>query len=105
VAPELAVPLPAPEPPSAGPEGEPAQPPAVAIDTGRSPPGTPRVSLTFLQWSSDPDRRFAFVSIDGAPAQRVREGDTTSGMTVAQITPTGVQFKRESQLFMIRPRH
>jgi len=36
---------------------------------------------------------------------RVREGDTASGMTVAEITPTGVQFKREGQLFMIRPRH
>ncbi|MBI3768425.1 MAG: hypothetical protein HY271_08000 [Deltaproteobacteria bacterium] len=97
-------PLPAPEPPPAA-GAEPAQPPPVAIDTGRSPPGSPRVALTFLQWSSDPERRFAFVSIDGAPAQRVREGDTASGMTVAQITPTGVQFKREGQLFMIRPRH
>lgn len=105
LAPALAPPPPAPEPPPAPAEGETGQPPTMVIDTGRSPPGTPRVSLTFLQWSADPERRFAFVSIDGAPAQRVREGDTTSGMTVAQITPTGVQFRRESQLFMIRPRH
>jgi hypothetical protein len=105
IAPVLAPPPPAPEPLPAPPEGEPAQSPVVTIDTGRSPPGSPRVSLTFLQWSSDPDRRFAFVSIDGAPAQRVREGDTPNGMTVAEITPTGVQFKREGQLFMIRPRH
>jgi hypothetical protein len=91
--------------PAAPAEAEPEQPPPVVIDTGRSPPGAPRVSLTFLQWSADPDRRFAFVSIDGAPSQRVREGDMASGMTVAQITPTGVQFRREGQLFMIRPRH
>ena len=85
--------------------GQPAQPPPVLFDTGRSPPGSPRVSLTFLQWSSDPDRRFAFISIDGAPSQRVREGDSANGMTVSQITQNGVQFQREGQLFMIRPRH
>jgi hypothetical protein len=63
------------------------------------------VALTFLQWSADPARRFAFVSVDGAPAQRLREGDTTSGLTVAEILPSGVQFKREGQIFVIRPRH
>jgi hypothetical protein len=103
--PAVAPPAPAPEPLPPPVQAEPAQPPAVVIDTGRSPPGTPRVALTFLQWSADPNRRFAFVSIDGAPAMRVREGDTASGMTVAEITPTGVEFKREGQLFMIRPRH
>jgi hypothetical protein len=87
------------------PEAPPAAPPTNVIDTGRSPTGAPRVSLTFLQWSSDPDRRFAFVSIDGAPSVRVREGDTASGMSVSQITPTGVQFQREGQSFIIRPRH
>jgi len=99
------VPAPPPVVPAPPAEAEPASPPPVTIDTGRSPPGSPRVALTFLQWSADPDRRFAFISVDGAPAQRVREGDTTSGLTVAQITPTGVQFKREGQVFMIRPRH
>jgi hypothetical protein len=92
-------------PPAETEPGQPPQPPPVVIDTGRSPPGSPRVSLTFLQWSADPDRRFAFISIDGAPSQRVREGDTASGMTVGQITQTGVQFQREGQVFMIRPRH
>lgn len=100
-----AEPAPPPVVPAPPAEAEPPSPPPVVIDTGRSPPGSPRVALTFLQWSSDPDRRFAFISIDGAPAQRVREGDSTSGMTVSQITPTGVQFKREGQVFMIRPRH
>ncbi len=101
----VAPPPPAPESPPAPPQAEPAQPPATVIDTGRSPPGSPRVALTFLQWSADPSRRFAFVSIDGAPAVRIREGDTPSGLTVAEITRTGVQFKREGQVFMIRPRH
>lgn len=87
---------PVPEPPPAPPE---------LIDTGRSPPGAPKVVLSFLQWSTEPARRFALVSIDGAPSQRVREGDAAAGMTVAQITPTGVQFSREGKLFMIRTRH
>lgn len=94
--------------PEAAPEPDvapPAAPPSSVIDTGRAPTGAPRVALTFLQWSADPDRRFAFVSIDGAPSVRVREGDTASGMSVSQITPTGVQFQREGQSFIIRPRH
>jgi hypothetical protein len=86
-------------------EPEPPPAPPTVIDTGRSPPGAPRVALSFLQWSPDPTRRFALISIDGAPSQRVREGDTAAGLTVAQITPGGVQFKHEANLFTIRPRH
>ena len=100
----MAAPVPAPQNPIAT-EPEPAPAPATVIDTGRSPPGAPRVALSFLQWSPDPARRFAFVSVDGAPSQRIREGDTPGGLTVAQITPTGVQFKRDGNLFTIRPRH
>ena len=88
---------------AAAPEPQPSPP--TVIDTGRSPPGAPRVALSFLQWSPDPSRRFALVSIDGAPSQRVREGDTAGSMTVAQISPTGVQFRRDGNLFTIRPRH
>ncbi len=96
------------EPPGAEvpePEVEPEPPPATLFDTGRSPPGAPRVALSFLQWPSDPARRFAFISIDGAPTQRIHEGEVTAGLTVAAITPTGVQFKREGTTFVIRPRH
>ena len=96
--------LPAAEPtPEAEPQPEP--PKITETDTGRSPPGAPKVLLSFLQWSPDPARRFAFVSVDGSPSQRVREGDTTAGMTVAQITPTGVQLRSEGAVFTIRPRH
>ncbi len=104
-------PEPAPEPPpteepaAVQPEPE-AEPPAETVfDTGRSPPGAPKVALSFLQWSADPAKRFAFISIDGAPSQRVREGETAAGLTVAAITPGGIQFKREGQTFVIRPRH
>lgn len=86
-------------------EPEPEASPETLFDTGRSPPGAPKVALSFLQWSSDPARRFAFISIDGAPSQRVHEGEVAGGLTVAAITPTGVQFKREGTVFVIRPRH
>ena len=79
--------------------------PEVVIDTGRSPPGTPRVALSFLQWSQDPGRRFAFISVDGGPAQRVQEGDTMGGLTVAQILPGAVQLRGSGTSFVIRPRH
>jgi len=86
-------------------EPEPEASPETIFDTGRSKPGAPKVALSFLQWSSDPARRFAFISIDGAPSQRVHEGEVAGGLTVAAITPTGVQFKREGSIFVIRPRH
>jgi hypothetical protein len=86
-------------------EAEPAPGPPTIIDTGRSPPGAPRVTLSFLQWSAEPGRRFAFISIDGAPSQRVQEGDTAGGVSVARITPTGVELKHEDKVFIIRPRH
>ena len=87
------------------PEPEPESPGETLFDTGRSPPGAPKVALSFLQWSSDPARRFAFISIDGAPTQRIHEGEVAAGLTVAAITPTGVQFKRDGTVFVIRPRH
>lgn len=87
------------------PDAEPETSPETLVDTGRSPPGAPKVALSFLQWSTDPARRFAFISIDGAPTQRIREGEVAAGLTVAAITPTGVQFKREGTVFVIRPRH
>ncbi len=86
-------------------EPEPEASPENLVDTGRSPPGAPKVALSFLQWSADPARRFAFISVDGAPTQRIREGEVAAGLTVAAITPTGVQFKREGTIFVIRPRH
>jgi len=89
----------------AEPEPEPETPAETLVDTGRSPPGAPKVALSFLQWSADPARRFAFISIDGQPSQRVREGESAAGMTIAAITPNGVQFKREGTSFVIRPRH
>ena len=91
--------------PDLEPEPEPETPAETLVDTGRSPPGAPKVALSFLQWSAEPARRFAFISIDGAPTQRVREGEIAAGLTVAAITPTGVQFKREGTIFVIRPRH
>jgi hypothetical protein len=87
------------------PEAEPEATPDALVDTGRSPPGAPKVALSFLQWSADPAKRFAFISVDGGATQRVREGEVTSGLTVAAITPTGIQFKREGTTFVIRPRH
>ncbi len=75
------------------------------IDTGRSPPGAPQVTLSFLQWSSDPMRRFAFLSVDAGPSQRVREGDAVGAATIDLITPNGVRLRHEDTLFMIRSRH
>jgi hypothetical protein len=84
---------------------EAAPPPPPVIDTGRSPTGAPRVTLSFLQYSADPARRFAFISIDGAPSQRIREGESAGGVTVDHINPDGVQLRHAETQFIIRPRH
>lgn len=86
-------------------EAAPPPPQEKLFDTGRSPAGQPKVVLSFLQWSADPARRFAVISIEGAPSQRVQEGDTAGGMTVAAITPTGVRLKHDATVFTITPRH
>jgi hypothetical protein len=84
---------------------EAAPPPPPVIDTGRSPTGAPRVTLSFLQYSADPARRFAFISIDGAPSQRIREGESAGGITVDHINADGVQLRHAETQFIIRPRH
>ena len=75
------------------------------FDTGRSPPGAPRVTLSFLQWSADPARRFAFISVDGAASQRVQEGDSAGGVNIDEINPGGVRLRHGETRFVIRPRH
>ncbi len=86
-------------------DSPPAESDTTVIDTGRSPPGAPRVTLSFLQYSADPARRFAFLSVDGGPSQRVREGDAAGAASVDLITPDGVRLRHADTLFVIRPRH
>jgi hypothetical protein len=50
-------------------------------------------SLSFLQWSSDPDRRIAFLRVNGGPLTMAHEGDTIGGYTVVEIRQTSVELQ------------
>ncbi len=75
------------------------------VDTGRSPPGVPKVVLGLLQWSPEPSRRFAFISVDGSPYQKLREGEAARGLAITSIDKDSVTFRYESTRFVIRARH
>jgi hypothetical protein len=76
----------------------PAEPPVLR----RSPGGAPQVSINILQWSSEPDRRFAFVSVDGGGMTQVREGDRIGGLTVKHIHQQMIEFGFNDSTFLLR---
>jgi aspartate 1-decarboxylase len=44
------------------------------------------------QWHPQAERRIAFVSLDGAAARRIQEGDVVGRYVVSEIQPSGVVF-------------
>lgn len=68
----------------------------------RSPGGAPQVSINILQWSSEPERRFAFVSVDGGGMTQVREGDRIGGLTVKHIHQQMIEFGFNDSSFLLR---
>ncbi len=69
----------------------------------RAPSGAPSVRINILQYSRDPDRRFAYMSLEGQPAMtQVREGESYQGLTVKRIFPDVVEFDHSGSLFLLR---
>ena len=69
----------------------------------RAPSGAPQVRINILQYSPDPARRFAYVSVEGAGAMtQVREGESYEGLTVRRILPEMVEFANSTSTFMLR---
>jgi len=61
------------------------------------------VRINILQYSPDPARRFAYVSVEGAGAMtQVREGESYEGLTVRRILPEMVEFANSTSTFMLR---
>ncbi len=102
---------PAPVPPPAQPVAVPPPPQPIAqaapvpADEGlrRPPSSAPQVRINILQWSNDPGRRFAYMSIDGNSAMtQVREGESYQGLTVTRIFPEQVEFAHQGSTFLLR---
>lgn len=78
---------------------------AEPIDEGlrRPPSNAPQVRINILQYSTEPRRRFAYMSIDGNPSMtQVREGESYQGLTVKRIFPEKIEFAHEGSTFLLR---
>jgi hypothetical protein len=67
-----------------------------ASSTSRTPPPSSsspaNTSLSFLQWSPEPERRIAFIKVNGGPLTLAHEGDTVGGFTVVEIRRDAVEL-------------
>jgi len=68
----------------------------------RAPGGAPQVAINILQWSAEPGRRFAFVSVDGGNMTQVREGDHIGGLTIKHIHQQMIEFGFNDSTFLLR---
>ena len=78
-----------------------ASPASAREDTTSSPPNT---SLTFLQWSADPEKRVASIKVGTGPATIAHEGDSVEGMTVVKIRPDAVELRSGESRYLLKAR-
>jgi hypothetical protein len=62
-------------------------------------------SVSFLQWSADPEKRIAFIRINGGPMAMAHEGDTIGGYTVVEIRQNAVELKSGETHMTLRTPH
>jgi len=85
-----------------------SEPPAVeppAAELAQEPEqlalAAPSLGLERTRWHPTPERREANVSIDGT-SRLIRQGDTTLGYRVVEITPSAVVFGRDGDTVRVR---
>ena len=79
-----------------------APPPA---STGEETPSAlSGASLSFLQWSADPEKRVASIKIGTSPATIAHEGDAIEGMTVVKIRPDAVELRSGNSHYVLKAR-
>lgn len=74
------------------PSAAPASSSSVSADT----------SLSFLQWSPEPEKRIAFIKVKGGPLTLVHEGDTVAGFTVEEIRRDAVDLRSGNTRLTLR---
>jgi hypothetical protein len=67
-----------------------------------SSPSPPNSSLSFLQWSTDPDKRIAFIKLDGGPLTLAHEGDLIGEYTVVEIRQNSVELRAKNKTFSLQ---
>jgi hypothetical protein len=89
-----AEPTPSPAPEAARPRPAPPKPrPAPAV--ARAP--EPKVVVERTIWHPDPERRRAWVRLEGRASTELHEGDALGGVAVRRIEPSGVVFVVEGR--------
>lgn len=73
-----------------------------AVDETTSPP-TP-ASVSFLQWSPEPEKRMAFIKVGDAPTTLAHEGDTVNGVTVVKIRQGTVELQSGESRWTLKAR-
>lgn len=68
-----------------------------------APTSSSGTALSFLQWSSDPQRRIAFLRVNGGPLTMAHEGDTVGGYTVVEIRQDAVELQSGETRMTLRP--
>jgi len=68
-----------------------------------SPPPTP-ASVSFLQWSPEPEKRMAFIKVGDAPTALAHEGDTVNGVTVVKIRQGAVELQSGESRWTLKAR-
>lgn len=80
---------------------QPSTPASVREESLGAPPGA---SLSFLQWSADPDKRVASIKVGTGPATLVHEGDSVEGMTVIKIRSDAVELRSGESRYLLKAR-
>jgi hypothetical protein len=73
-----------------------------AVAETTSPP-TP-ASVSFLQWSPEPEKRMAFIKVGDAPTTLAHEGDTVNGVTVVKIRQGTVELQSGESRWTLKAR-
>jgi hypothetical protein len=77
-------------------------PPAPAHEQTQSSPSG--ASLSFLQWSTDPEKRVASIKVGNGPAMIAHEGDSIEGLTVVKILPDAVEIRSGDSHYLLKAR-
>ena len=87
--------------------------PVVGNDATPSPPAPAReqtlsslsgASLSFLQWSADPEKRVVSIKVGTGPAMIAHEGDSIEGLTVVKILPDAVEIRSGDSHYLLKAR-
>jgi len=84
------------------PRSRPASSPATAQEVPDGAP--PGASLSFLQWSADPEKRVASIKVGTGPATIAHEGDSIEGMTIEKIRPDAVELRSGTSRYLLKAR-